>query len=304
MAANPGFILIEMILMNDPIQNMLATFQSLSQELTDEIVSYLQDDKISLLASSLTCRSLVPGCQKALFSNLCVGSPPAPSGGVIVTNIPTIQQFSKMMEMMPHVAAYTKTLKLTFDFVEEEVDECLFAQLASFRCLTHFSLHLIKCSAAYFLMPFELISSIQTILSLRTLEHLRLVDLPTDILPYDTSIKHLVIHFCDPEWMVSDTYYALRRFLEGAQPFMASSRSDEKNSTAIESLDFDHSERNIRLGINYVLDSPTLDLSRLKRLQIDIEGMEIDDQHEHISRLLQACSSIQVLRLIPSRESE
>jgi hypothetical protein len=101
--------------------------------------------------------------------------------------------------------------------------------------------------------------------------------------------------------MVQDTYRALRRFSEGAQPLMV---SDERSSTAIESLDFDHSERNIRLGIDYVLNSPTLDLSRLKRLQIDIEDMEIDDQHEHISRLLQACSSIQVLRLISSKDSE
>jgi hypothetical protein len=85
---------------------------------------------------------------------------------------------------------------------------------------------------------------------------------------------------------------------------MALPRSDEKSSTAIESLDFDHSELNIKLGINYVLDSPTLDLSKLKRLQIDIEDMETEDQHEHISRLLRACSSIQVLRLIPSRDSE
>ena len=284
------------------ILNMLATFQSLSQELIDEIVSYLQDDKFSLLASSLTCRSLVPGCQKALFSNLCVGSPPTPSGEVIVTNIPTIQHFLKMMEIMPHIAAYTKTLKLTFDFVIDDVDEPLVAHLASFRYLTHFSLHLMKCSASYFRMSFELTSSIQKILSLRTLEYLRLVDVPTDILPYDTSIKHLVIHFCDPEWMVQDTYRALMRFSEGAQPLMAS--SDERGSTAIESLDFDHSERNIRLGIDYVLDTPTLDLSRLKRLQIDIEDMEIGDQHEHISRLLQACSSIQVLRLIPARDSE
>ena len=285
--------------------NMLASFQSLSQELVDEIVSYLQEDKNSLLACSLTCRSLVPGCQKALFPNLCVGAFPAQSGRAIVTSIPTIQHFLKLMEMMPHVAAYTKTLKLTFefDFLEEGLDEHLVAQLALFRCLTHFSLHFMESSTFYLLMSSELKSSIQNILSLRTLEYLRLIDVPADILPYDTSIKHLVVHFCDFESRAQSAHRDVRRFLEGSQP-TGLPRLDGKSSTAIESLDFDHSERSITLGVNYVLNSPALNLFKLKRLQIDIEDMETVDQHKHISRLLQACSSIQVLRFISSRDSE
>jgi len=271
--------------------NMLATFQSLWQELIDEIVGYLQDDKISLLASSLTCRSLVPGCQKALFSNLCVGSPSAPSGGLIVTN--NLQRFLKMMEMVPHVAAYTKTLKLTLNFLEEALHERLVTQLASFHRLTHFSLHLIE-SPSYFVISPELKSSIQIILSLRTLEHLEVHDVLADILPQYTSIKHLVVHLWDFQSRIE------------VQPRTTPPRADGESSMAIESLDLHEvfGETNISLGIDYVLDTPTLNLSKLKRLQIDIEGMEDYDQHTDISRLLQACTSIEVLRLILSIYSE
>jgi len=295
MAANPGSILILNV-------NMLATFHSLSQELVDEVVSCLQDDKASLIAFSLTCRSLVPGCQRALFLNLAVGSL-GPSEAT-ATNIPTIQRFLTMMKAIPHIAAYTETLNLALGFLEENLEKRLVTQLASFRRLTCFSLHLTEDPASYLFISPEVSSSILNVLrlrTLRTLEHLQLVNVPAYILPANTSVKYLVVRFFDFEPDDKSTHRVLARF--GAQPRMALPRSDEESSIAIELLDLNHSQ--FSSGVNFALENPTtFDFSKLKRLQIDIEDIKPWSDEEDINRVLQVCSSIQVLRLVASRYSE
>jgi hypothetical protein len=52
---------------------MLANFDSLSQEVVDEILGFLHDDRTALKACSLTCRSMVQGAQRGLFSALSFG---------------------------------------------------------------------------------------------------------------------------------------------------------------------------------------------------------------------------------------
>jgi len=295
MAANPVSILI----LNT---NMLATFHSLSQELVDEVVSCLQDDKASLLAFSLTCRSLVPGCQRALFLNLAVGFL-GPSERATVTNIPTIQHFLTMMETIPHIAAYTKNLNLALGFLEEDLEERLVTQLASFPHLTRFSLHLTENPVSYLFISSKVISSIQNVLRLRilrTLEHLQFVNVPAYILPENTSVKSLVVRFYDFESDNKSTHRVLARF--GAQPRMALPRSDEESSMAIDLLDLNHNQ--FSSGVNYALDNPTtLDFSKLKQLQIDIEDIKHFYERQ-INQVLQVCSSIRVLRLVASRYSE
>ena len=51
---------------------MLANFNSLSQEVVDEVLVFLHDDKATLKACSLTCRSMVQGAQRGLFSAISV----------------------------------------------------------------------------------------------------------------------------------------------------------------------------------------------------------------------------------------
>jgi hypothetical protein len=127
------------------------------------------------------------------------------------------------------------------------------------------------------------------------------VDVPYDILPYDATVKHLVVRICDLDSRKISTKFISK----GARPPMVTSLSDGGIPVAIESLDLDHSECKIKQGVDYILDSLTFDLSKLKRLQINIENMGlVFEQHENISRLLRACGSVQILRFIPSTYSE
>ena len=91
---------------------MPASFGSLSQEVVDEVLGFLHNDKETLKACSLACRSMVQGAQRGLFSTMIFVGPLIehlePQTGILSQN-----DLLDMMKAMPHVASYTKSLHIT-----------------------------------------------------------------------------------------------------------------------------------------------------------------------------------------------
>ena len=136
-----------------------------------------------------------------------------------------------------------------------------------------------------------LISAVQNLLTLPTLQHVELIDLPIGLLPYSATVKHLVIRFNDPVLQEYQTIHFQPHFA-GEKPII------------LESLHLDDSDFGIQFAIDRVVECGVLDISRLVRLHIDIEGMEPYDEHLHINELLKLCgNSLQVFKFTPSQHS-
>ena len=89
----------------------MTTTQNLCQGLIDDIIGYLHDDKATLCACSLTFRTMVAAAQRGLFSEIFVWAPRGPN----TPSAFTIQRLAEMVDTLPHVATYVKSLHITFD---------------------------------------------------------------------------------------------------------------------------------------------------------------------------------------------
>jgi len=92
--------------------------QNLCQELVDDIIGYLHDDKAILRACSLTPRAMVAAVQRGLFSEICVW--PRPRGPDPPHGF-TIQRLVEVVNTHPHVATYVKSLYITFEPTNPEI---------------------------------------------------------------------------------------------------------------------------------------------------------------------------------------
>ena len=92
------------------------TTQNLCQELVDDIIGYLHDDKATLCACSLTSRAMVAAAQRGLFSEIYARphsrGPDSPLPAFII---------QRLVEMLPHIAIYVKSLYITFDLTSLEI---------------------------------------------------------------------------------------------------------------------------------------------------------------------------------------
>ncbi|KAF8970313.1 hypothetical protein BDZ97DRAFT_1790844 [Flammula alnicola] len=88
----------------------MATFQSLSQELVDEILGFLRDDVDALRSCSFLHRPFTPACQKELFSTIAVVVDAVAGHDILA--IPSTQKLLALMESSPHIAKYVKSLKI------------------------------------------------------------------------------------------------------------------------------------------------------------------------------------------------
>ena len=270
---------------------MLASFGSLSQEVIDEVLGFLHGDKETLKACSLTCRSMVQGAQRGLFSAIFVVPSiehMEPQPGIL-----TQDDLLDMMEAMPHVASYTKYLHITCSRRRSRShNKKLAMALSSFGRLTKLSFGLLKTGLhPTGMAESDLIYSVQNLLTLPTLQHVELIDVPIGLLPYSTTVKHLVIRFNDP---ILQEYKNIR-----FQPHFAGEKS-----IILESLHIDDSDLGIQFAIDRVVECGVLDISRLVRLHIDIKGMEPYDELLHINELLKLCGhSLQIFKFTPSQHS-
>jgi hypothetical protein len=241
---------------------MLANFNSLSQEVVDEVLGFLHDDKATLKACSLTCRLMVQGAQRGLFSAISVAPSVTPDSEPL-PGILTPDDFLVMMQAMPHVALYTKSLHITCNRNRSRSHKKKLAKiLSSFGRLTRLSFGLVETGFNSVQMAeSELISSVQLLLTLPTLQHVEFMDVPIGLLPYSTTVKHLVVRFNN----LKPEYYQTVQF----QPHLAG-----RKPTVLESLNIDDSGFGIQFAINRVVECQVLDISRLTRLHIDIERME------------------------------
>jgi len=267
---------------------MPANFDSLSQEEVDEILGFLHDDRKTLKACSLTCRSMVQSAQRGLFSSLSVGQSSLPPK--LQPVIPSADLFSKMIKEIPHVASYVKSLRLSFN--PHHVRGQRGRALPSFSHLTKFTFCLfgydsqIKAGS-------DLSYLIQSLLTLPTLRHVEFENVPIHFLPYDTAVKHLVIRFNKPR-------------LEGGHTGYLQPQPAGRKSTVLESLDIDDSDSN--MGILFVVDRvrrcQALDISRLTRLHVTVQRTAARSEHIHINELLKLCGgSLQVFKFTPSQFS-
>ena len=272
---------------------MLASFDSLSQEVVDEVLGFLHDDKATLKACSLTCRSMVQGAQRGLFSSISVA--PLSWYSETLPGIITPDDFLVMMKAMPHVASYTKSLHITCSSNHSRSHNAKLAKvLSSFGRLTRFSFGLFETgyiSDSERMAESEVMHSVHDLLTLPTLQHVEFMDVPIGLLPYSTTVKHLVIRFTTS---IPEYYQTVH-----TQPPLSRTKP-----TVLESLDIDDSGFGIQFAIERVVECQVVDISRLTRLHIDIEGMEPYGEHFHINKLLKLCgSSLQVFRFTPSRHS-
>jgi hypothetical protein len=271
--------------------SMLANFDSLSQEVVDKVLGLLHDDKATLKACSLTCRSMVQGAQRGLFSSISVA--PLTWYSETSPGILAPDDFLVMMKAMPHVASYTKSLHITCSTNRSRSHNTKLAKvLSSFGRLTRFSFGLVGTGYnSEQMAESEVIHSVQDLLTLPTLQHVEFKDVPIGLLPYSTTVKHLVVRFTTS---ISEYYQTVH-----TQPPFPGTKP-----TVLESLDIDDSSFGIQFAIDRVVECQVLDISRLTRLHIDIEGMEPYGEHLHINKFLKLCgSSLQVFKFTPSRHS-
>jgi len=268
---------------------MLANFDSLSQEVVDEILGFLHNDRTTLKACSLTCRSMVQGAQRVLFSALSITPSSLPSE-LQPARIPSKDLFSRMMKEIPHVTSYVKSLRLSCGF--NHVNGQRGKALPSFPLLTKLAFCLFKCNTKR-KAESDLSYLIQSLLTLPTLRHVEFVDVPIDLFPYNTAVKHLVIRLSDHRLAVPHT--------EHFQP-----QPEGRRPTVLESLDIDDSYSNmgILFTINCVRRCQALDISRLIRLHIGIKRTEPYGEHIDVNKLLKECgASLQVLKFTSSQQS-
>jgi hypothetical protein len=267
---------------------------------------------------------MVQGAQRGLFSALSVG--PASMASKQQPSIPSTDLFLKMIAKIPHVTTYVMSLRFscssnrTKRYYQQLAKALLsfghlpksFLLIGNFswtkrhylrleKALLSFS-HLTKfafCLSGYDpeqILESDLSHLIQTSLTLPTLRHVELVNVPLELFPNNTPVKHLVIGFDHPtpEFLQTTTHPQLQP--PGRRP------------TILESLDIDDSDTGAmghESAINRFLACQNLDISRLTRLHISIEEMEPYDGHDtYINQLLELCgASLQVLKFTPSRYS-
>ncbi|KIM36058.1 hypothetical protein M413DRAFT_449384 [Hebeloma cylindrosporum] len=267
---------------------MVVNFESLSQELVDEILGFLYDDKATLKACSLTCRSMVPDAQRGLFSAISVAQPSEDEQPAI----PSTDDFLAFMKIMPHVTSHTKSLHITYSRPRSRRHNNKLAQaLSLFGRLTSFSFGLFKSSLLKRMAESELISSVQNLLLLPTLRYVEFMNVPIGLLPYSTSVKHLLIRFDE---IMSGHYQAIC-----FQPPPAG-----RKPTVLKSLDMDDSGLGIKYAIDRIVECQALDLSRLTRLHIDVEEMDPYGELLPVNNLLRLCgSSLKIFMFSPSRHT-
>jgi hypothetical protein len=131
---------------------------------------------------------MVQGAQRGLFSALSFG----PASMVLKwqPSIPSTDLFLKMITEIPHLTSYVKSLRLSCSLNRTKLHyQQLAKALMSISHLTNFAF----CLSRY--IPEQILESdlsylIQTSLTLPTLRHLELVDVPMDLFPYNTALKH------------------------------------------------------------------------------------------------------------------
>jgi len=270
---------------------MLANFNSLPQEVVDAILVFLHD-RTTLKACSLTCHSMVQGAQRGLFSALSVG--PALLESERQTSICSTDLFLKMITEIPHVTSYVISLRLNCSFNRTKRHyRRLEKALLSFSHITKFAFYLSEDNPEKFLES-GLSNLFQTSLTLPTLRHVELLNVPIELFPYDTPVKHLVIRFDYPMPEFAQT--------------ITHPQSRGRRPTILESLDIDDSDPEaigFELVINRFLECQGLDISRLTRLHISLQNMEPQGEHDiYVAQLLELCGdSLQILKFTPSRYS-
>jgi len=261
-----------------------SNFDSLPQEVVDEILQFLHDDKTSLKACSLTCRPMVQGAQRGLFSALSVG-PEAWKQ----PEFPSMDLFLKMMTEIPHVAPYVKSLRLSCTIKTH--DQHPAKALPSFSHLTKFSFRLPWYNSNQ-MVESDWNFPIQNLLTLPTLRHVEFMDVPIDFFPYNTAVKHLVIRFNNVREQAPQTNIHLQTQPPG-------------RPTILESLDIENPDP-LAMGHDFVIRAcQRLDISRLTRLHFSIYWVEPYIGHDiYLDQLLELCgSSLQVLKFTSSRYS-
>ena len=79
----------------------MATTQPFCQDLFDDIIGYLHDDKTTLCACALTSPAMVVASQRGLFSEIYVWARPR---GPYSPPAFTVKKLVEMMNALPHVA--------------------------------------------------------------------------------------------------------------------------------------------------------------------------------------------------------
>jgi hypothetical protein len=260
------------------LSDALTTTQTLCQELVDDVIGYLHDDKATLWACSLTCRTMVAAAQRGLFLEIFVW---ARRRGPI--NFPpafTIQRLAEMVNALPHVATF---LHITLDptgLQMTDINE--FARvLLKFRQLARFLFCLHPLADTFKLRSF-LAFTIPAVLCCPTLRHVELMNMP-NILPRNAALKHLVL--CS------------NRFGEHWAPEMAGPIA------TLEFLALDAWMDAAGEFFDYVLMHKRLDLSGIKQLYINAGFRATILDNAHVNRFLRICGiSLRCLKLsIPTR---
>jgi len=244
----------------------MVTAQRVCQELVDDIIGYLHDDKATLCAYSLTSPATVVAAQRGLFSEIYVWARPR---GPTSPPAFTVQRLVEMMKALPHIATYVRSLHITLDptgldipLIDEFSDT-----LPEFRQLTRFSFSLYALASTSKLLLF-LAFTIPCVLCCPTLRHVELLHM-TNILPGNASLKHLVLCSYPFELRWS--------------PILVRQRA------ALEFLALDAGMDSAGAFFDRILIHKGLDLSGVKKLYINTGFQATILDNAHVNRFLRVC---------------
>jgi hypothetical protein len=177
-------------------------YPQIPQELNNEIIGFLRNDKAALKSCALTCRSFLPESQRQLFSAISL----YPSTGV---ERPTSSDFKRFLEAAPYLSEYVHRLEIhDLSRPDQTCDQDLISCLRYLRNLKALK---VRCPQGRFdIRRWEdirrggLLTALLETMKLPTLTCLDFDCLPFSLITQCPTLKHLKLRKPDPDLAVDD----------------------------------------------------------------------------------------------------
>ncbi|KAF8969694.1 hypothetical protein BDZ97DRAFT_1794698 [Flammula alnicola] len=234
----------------------------LPQEIDEEILGYLRDDKDALQACSLSCRTFLATCQKYLFSKIVL-SPPTDKN-----KRPNGLQFQRLLTASPHLSKYIHHLEIIDHKPEEK--EWLSQDATLIFCLPF--LRWLKALVILYRTTRQggnwegiarggLLASFLDVMQLPSMTYLHFEHLPLPLIKHCPShLKHLAL-----EEPTTDVTTGLNELVQRVKTIQLESlriRTIDRGPTTATSSDW----------FTQVVENTGFDVTKLKRLHAEVDG--------------------------------
>ncbi|KAF9477548.1 hypothetical protein BDN70DRAFT_934117 [Pholiota conissans] len=270
---------------------MKMLYSQIPQELNDEIIGFLWDDKVALKACALTCQSFLPASQKQLFSDISIflSSHRAP------TRESTGTHLRRLLEATPYLAEYVHRLEIHDLSRPCHTEEWLTYDRDLIYCLRHLrnlTALKIRCRDGKFeaqrwnhIRHGGLLEALLETLKLPTLTSLDFDCLPFSLVSQCSILKQLTIRSPDADLVI-----------DNALPFSESVHPESLRLDLREPSDTSRkSERPTNWG-DEIRRSP-IDLTAVKALTIVTTAREWEEQCGAWPALKASASTLETLAL-------